>query len=117
MPYISTEEVKEIRNNLKEKFPQIKFSVRRLHHSKVMVVAKSGSVFKEFNGLYEDVNPFHPNHNFSKSESLEIAKDILSIISKKEYIVVHDADYGAVPNFYYDFSIGDWDKPYKYVGE
>ena len=44
MAYISTKEVAAIRAQLKEKFPQLKFSVRKHHHSSVDVTIKSGTV-------------------------------------------------------------------------
>ena len=44
MAYISTKEVAAIRGQLKEKFPQLKFSVRKQHHSSVDVTIKSGTV-------------------------------------------------------------------------
>jgi hypothetical protein len=42
MPYISTDETKLIRNNLKKKFPEFKFSVTTEHHSTLRIVILSG---------------------------------------------------------------------------
>ena len=68
MAYIRTEEVREIRNALKEAFPNLKFGVKKQHHSSVAVTIKKGNVdFSDImrdrtNGEtpgYVDVNHYH----------------------------------------------------------
>ena len=45
MAYITTAEVREIRNALKEEFgPELKFGVKKQHHSSVTVTIKKGNV-------------------------------------------------------------------------
>ena len=48
MAYISTEDVKHIRNELKKILPQYKFSVVRDHHSSVSINLMKGPAFKDF---------------------------------------------------------------------
>ena len=54
MAYISTEDVKHIRNTLKKELPQFKFSVVRDHHSSVSIDLMKGPAFKdwEYNDRY-----------------------------------------------------------------
>ena len=48
MAYISTEDVKHIRNTLKKELPQYKFSVVRDHHSSFSINLMKGPAFKDF---------------------------------------------------------------------
>ena len=48
MAYITTEEVRAIRNALKEAFPKYRFSVKKQHHSKVDVDVIKGPAFEKF---------------------------------------------------------------------
>ena len=54
MAYISTDDVKHIRNSLKKELPQFKFSVVRDHHSSVSINLMKGPAFKdwEYNDRY-----------------------------------------------------------------
>lgn len=111
MPYISTESVKEIRNELKSTFPKFKFSVRRDHYSSVIVTVLSGPI--DFGGTDIGVNHFwidtHWGHN---PKALEFLTKLKSILGREQRELVYDGDYGSVPNYYYSISIGRWDKPY-----
>lgn len=100
MAYISTEQVKVIRENLKKEFPQFKFSVKREHYSKVCVSILSGNVdfgttYKKFkfekDGVLGKINSIVNTGNFDESDSM--------------------TDYFHV-GFYTDMSIGQYDKPY-----
>lgn len=44
MAYISTDDVKHIRNTLKKELPQFKFSVVRDHHSSVTIALMKGAL-------------------------------------------------------------------------
>ena len=44
MAFINKEDVKAIRNELKKQYPNIKFSVRKDHHSSVQITLVSGDV-------------------------------------------------------------------------
>lgn len=111
MPYISTESVKEIRNELKSTFPKFKFSVRRDNYSSVIVTVLSGSI--DFGGTDIGVNHYwiedHWGHN---PKALEFLTKLNSILGREQRELVYDGDYGSVPNYYYSISIGRWDKPY-----
>jgi len=48
MAFISTEEVRAIRNALKAEFPKYRFSVKKQHHSKVDVSVVKGPAFEKF---------------------------------------------------------------------
>lgn len=101
MAYISTEQVKEIRQNLKKEFPNLKFSVKRLYYSKVQVSILSGNIdfgttYKncthETDGVFGKINQIVNKGNFNNSDSM--------------------TDYFHV-GFYTEISIGRWD--YSYV--
>ena len=55
MAYISTDDVKKIRNALKTEMPEYKFSVVRDHHSSVTIAIMKGPAFAEFE--YFDCTP------------------------------------------------------------
>ena len=48
MAYISTDDVKHIRNTLKKELPQYKFSVVRDHTSSVTIALMKGPAFKDY---------------------------------------------------------------------
>jgi hypothetical protein len=111
MPYISTESVKEIRNELKSTFPNFKFSVRRDNHSSVIVTVLSGPI--DFGGTDISVNQYWLADNWGHNpEALDFLTKLKSIIGREQRELVYDGDYGSVPNYWYSISIGRWDKPY-----
>lgn len=113
MPYISKEEVKEIRNRLKKELPQLKFSVVNQDNSCVCISIMEGNIpFENLRG-YEQVNQYYINENYKNSEWLAPLTKINKIASEKVKIVSYDTDYGNWPNYYVNISIGKWDKPYK----
>lgn len=127
MAYIKTEEVKAIRNQLKEKFPQFKFSVVRKHHSSVHVTIKSGNV--DFSSLFENawkqgyiqLNPYHLYHyNEFKplfDEMVTIIKTAPTLVGGDPWYDKSDAmvDYFDTA-YYFNLNIGEWDKPYELKG-
>lgn len=128
MAYINAEETKVIRDNLKEKYPEIKFSVRNRHHSSIDVTILRAPYNFELNGAeYRDVNQYHYygaseclNHegNLVKPHTHQkILKDILEIISAKHWDK-SDAmtDYFNCA-FYYNLSIGSYSKPFEKVAK
>lgn len=127
MAYITKEETAEIRNNLKKAYPEIKFSVRMRHHSNVDVTILESPYNFELNGKeYRGVNHYHIDNSggvdydgntIKPHTHLDILKGILAIISanhwdKSEIMT----DYFNCA-FYYDLSIGAWEKPYKLKAE
>lgn len=123
MAFISTKEVKEIRENLKKAFPNLKFSVTTLHYSKVSVVIKSGDV--DFIGAMEcvdelkyqgiNVSEYHFEKYFFTEETQEIIAKIFTVIKGDRWYDKSEAmiDYFDTA-YYYDLKIGEWEKPYKY---
>ena len=111
MPYISTDQVKEIRNNLKRTFPDFKFAVRREHYSNVNVNIMSGPI--NFGKGYEPVNHYWIDTNYGDNVQV---KDFLNavndVVGGNVREVTYDYDYGSIPNYYYSICIGKWDKPY-----
>jgi hypothetical protein len=116
MPYISTDQVKEIRNSLKKKFPNWKFSVRKDNSSVRVSVLSSPLAFpanSDYPKLYRDVNHYYIEDGFQLFpkwvKALVKIKDIVGGNQKTLYM---DSDYGNIPNYYYNLSIGSYEKPY-----
>lgn len=117
MAYIPTENVKQVRQALKNEFPNIKFSVRQRHHSTLCVsIMESETDFSDIIGerQYKQINEYHLN-SCGKHETL-FSKiiDIMKYGSDQKWFDKSDAmtDYFHTA-FYIDFSIGRWDKPYQ----
>jgi len=121
MAYINTQEVAAIRGQLKAKFPQLKFSVRKQHHSSVIVTIKSGTV--DFSELldehgYAQTNQYWLNR-MGKHEALfekiyEVIKTApASVPGGRAWFDESDSmtDYFHTA-FYMSVNIGSYDKPY-----
>ncbi len=109
MPYISTERVAEVRKQLKSTFPDVKFSVRRYHHSTIAVsVMKSSFTWPEGT---QNLNPFY----LERYDHAEFLQQVHDIANAGNRIVSEDGDYGSIPKFYVDIEIGKWDKPHVKV--
>lgn len=108
MAYISTQEVKEIRNELKATFPQIKFSVTRENYSSVNVyIMEAPLKFTERD--YEQLNPYYLDR-YSNNDVLEKIKEICN---RNNYNRSDSqSDYFDVGH-YFNLSVGKWDKPFK----
>lgn len=129
MAYITKEEVKIIRDDLKKAFPEIKFSVRKnAYSSTVYVTIKESPYDFELNGKeYRDVNQYHfdtdmdgrdLDDNIVKVHTHRpLLRKIFAIISK-EHWDKSDAmtDYFNC-SFYYYLTIGEYTKPYKRVAK
>ena len=135
MAYVSTEEVKEVRKALKEKFGKnLKFSVRRQNYSSIDVSIISGKVNffdgsmdskDKYNGRvtkfdgYTQINEYYPEF-YGKHEQL--FKDIVEIIKTapananggRAWYDNSDAMIDYFDTAYYTHvSVGKWDKPYE----
>ena len=130
MAYITTEEVREIRNALKEKFGKLglKFSVKNAHKMEVIVSIKSGKT--DFSDIWADkkegdygfgyaqINQYHLHH-YPKHEKLfgEIIDIIKTAPAKakngRKWFDESDSmtDYFNVC-YYFSLNVGSWDKPY-----
>ena len=118
MPYISSERVKEIRTAVKKQFPGFKFSIRRHHHSTVIVEILQAPfpMISNPESRYESVNPYHISENYrERNEVREVLEKLHAIMNEGNGTHVEDGDYGTVPRFYTDISIGSYDKPFKVV--
>lgn len=118
MPYITTERVSEIRNNLKKEFPNFKFSIRKENHSSVNVdiLEAPFNMLRDETKTYETVNHFYINDTFKDfPEAKEVLIRINEIMNATNGVFVEDGDYGTVPNYYTNLSIGSYDKPFKVV--
>lgn len=104
MAYITKEQVKEMRNEIKASFPKnFKFSITRMHHQVVNVEIMASPLQIEAHG-----NRAWKNHK-------TIERIIKSIINKgnfdKSDLMV---DYHHV-GWYTHVSVGKWDKPYQQI--
>lgn len=110
MPYITTESVKEIRDDLKLTFPEFRFSVRREHYSSVNIAIVSGPI--DFGTKYCQVSKYHLDSSWT-GEQYKMLRLIFDYATRDQRELVNDSDYGSVPTFYVNVSIGKWDKPYQ----
>lgn len=101
MAYITSEEVKEIRNEIKASFPKtFKFSITREHHCRVNVSLMQAPIEIEA----------HLNRNFKNHKTIK--KIIDAIVNKKNFDLSDSmTDYFHV-GFYSHIQVGQWDKPY-----
>lgn len=117
MPYISSEEVKSMREELKKAFPEYKLSVTRRHMSTVVVAIMEGPM--EFEKGHFPVNQYYIQYTYKDQPEMKaLFQKIMDVIQgkKKVEIVSPDTDYGDWPNYYIDLSVGKWDKDYKKKG-
>ena len=129
MAYIRTDEVKEIRNTLKEEFgPDLKFGVKKESGGiAVRVTLKKGNVdfsdiMREGDKGYAQINQYHLG-NYGDHQYL--FEDIVNVIKKapgkaeggREWYDESDAmtDYFNTA-FYFNIEVGNYNKPYEYEG-
>ena len=135
MAYISTDDVKKIRNALKTEMPQYKFSVVRDHHSSVNIAMMKGPAFAEFeyfdryareykkgtlgqNDGYDQINTYHTD-NFYGKENAAIFDKIVKIAKTagdKKWYDDSDSmtDYFDTA-YYVHLNVGKFGKPYEVV--
>ncbi len=125
MAFISKEDIKKIRTELKQKFPNLKFSVRNYNHcSGVTVTIKSGnidfmnSVDCTYSRDYIQVNEYHIDRDYT-GEAKDVLNNILSTIKGVKTIADRNfgdpsADYADM-TYFLNLNIGEWDKPYQLV--
>lgn len=116
MPYITTEQVKEKRNLLKKALPNFKLSVTRDNYSSINVAIMEGGLdlMGDSKRDYESVNHFHIESNYKdKPEVKKVLQTIYDIARESQREITYDGDYGSVPNFYVNITIGKWDRPYQ----
>lgn len=108
MAYITADEVKVIRDELKETFPEFKFSVRRDGHSGIIVTIMEGPI-RFANQDDVEFNQFH----IERHKNSSILKAMLAIINKNNFDKSDSSsDYFHV-GYWVSFGQGRWDKPFK----
>jgi len=107
MAYMNAKMAAVIRNDLKEKFPQFKFSIRVSHHTGLDVAIMSGPV--RFHAAdHCGINQYH----LHQYENSDILSEMIQIINKKNWNRSDiQTDYFDV-GFYLHLSQGKWNKPY-----
>jgi hypothetical protein len=126
MAYISAQEVKAIRNELKAQFPKFKFGVRKGSGSlSVDVTIKSGpadfSDVTAYGNGYGQVNQYYLQNYGEHQAFLEQVMRIIKIAPStvpggRRWFDESDAmtDYFHTA-YYIHLSIGSWNKPYEMV--
>ena len=134
MAFIQTNEVQEIRKELKATFPNLRFSVKKHHNSEVTVAIMKGDI--DFTDVFADhsvttgvriqqhaqINHYWIDENHTP-EHAEIFHKIVEIIKTapakadggEEWFDKSDSqsDYFHTA-FYFNVHVGQWDKPYEY---
>ncbi len=115
MAYISKDEVKNIREQLKKAFPKFKFAVSGGNSSSLNVsIMSSPEDFSELlDSSYRQINEFHL-YQYGKFEKL--FTDIITVMKSQNWFDESDSmvDYFHIA-YYLHLSIGKWDKPYVQV--
>ena len=138
MAYISTDDVKHIRNELKKELPQYKFSVVRDHHSSVSISLMKGPAFNDYeyfdrynntittanlgDGEHHQINQFHLEDFYGKENADILSKiDTISRTAPAKNggkVWYNDSDimtdYFDIA-YYVHISVGKWNKSYEVV--
>lgn len=111
MGYISSEQVKEIRNILKKEFPKSKLSVTKTHGSGVSIAIMKSDI--DFQIGYRQVNNYYIPENYegAQRDMLKRINDIASAGTR----YFETSDYGSQPSHYVWISIGQWNKPFEAI--
>jgi len=135
MAYVSTETTRRVRGELKQRFPNLKFSVSKKDGTlRVRIMAgdldfrdiwedipdnkqywkRYGNPKPHFDG-YVSINTYHPDDYNPKYTDL--FKQIISIMKGTEWFDNSDPQIDYFSTAYYlKLSVGKWDKPYQYTG-
>ena len=138
MAYISTDDVKHIRNELKKELPQYKFSVVRDHHSSVTISLMKGPAFNDYeyfdrynnvtktanlsDGEHHQINQYHLEEFYGKENAEILSKiDTISRTAPAKNggkVWYNDSDiqtdYFDIA-YYVHINVGKWNKPYEIV--
>jgi len=112
MPYVTNDQVKQIREALKKKYPKVKFSIVKEHHSSVRCAIMESSF--DFGTGHMSLNHY-PNYlkeHHKGKPYLDFLVGVAEILSNDVRTVSHDGDYGDIPNYYVTMQVGKWDKPH-----
>ena len=138
MAYISTDDVKHIRNELKKELPQYKFSVVRDHHSSVTISLMKGPAFNDYeyfdrynnvtktanlsDGEHHQINQYHLEDFYGKENAEILSKiDTISRTAPAKNggkVWYNDSDiqtdYFDIA-YYIHINVGKWNKQYEIV--
>jgi hypothetical protein len=115
MPYISTEEVKAIREKIKKEFPSYKFSIYRKDHMSIHVHLMQSDL--SFKRKHDQVNHYwikdHYQDNPKAQKVLMRIHELICGIKPNYDRNFNDpgADYGD-RNYFIEMAIGKWDQPH-----
>lgn len=110
MGYISTQQVAEIRNELKALFPKTKFSIKREHYSGVRIAILKSNV--NFNVDYKTINECWISENYA-GEQRDFLLKVYEIASTGT-TYYETGDYGTQPSHYVWMQIGEINKPFEH---
>lgn len=114
MPHITTEKVAIVRQQLKEQFPDFKFSVRRDRDSTIDIAVLAGPI--DFGSENATVNVYWiADHWKDNVPAMEFLLKVHAIANDGNRIVSQDGDYGNIPKFYVDMHIGRYETKYKII--
>lgn len=117
MAYISTEQVKSIREQIKNAYPNYKWSISRRHHSTVVICLQESDLPIVGN---VQVNQYYIKDDVKLPEKgKEIFQRVMDICNSVERCYDRNfgdpyADYGD-SSYFIDLDIGYWDKPHKII--
>lgn len=111
MAYISAEEVRVIRNDLKRKFPKFKFSVRKsTSSSSVTISILSGPV------RFSDEGHTQLNHHWPQNyKNSNVFRDIIAVAKRNHWDKSDISTDFFHCSYYLSFEQGKWTKPFKLV--
>ena len=127
MAFINAKDVAAIRKELKAEFPNLKFGVKKNHHSSVSVTVKSGTI--DFGDItcngHGQVNQYHLHMTGQHQSLFERMVEIVKTApirgegywARKGWYDNSDSmtDYFDTA-YYFDISVGDWSTPYALQG-
>lgn len=117
MAYITIEDVKKIRDQIKAAYPNYKWSIVREHGMAVNVALMESDI--PFKKDYDQVNHYwYKDHDYPAKAKL-VFQHVLEIINNVKLNYDRNAgdqyaDYGD-SNYFIHLHVGKWDKKHKYV--
>jgi|ERR1035437_95050 hypothetical protein len=119
MPYISSESITAKRKAIKDAFPSTsgwKFSITKENYSSINIAILEAPIqllhADKIERGYEQVNHFYAHEHFEGEAKDAICK-IIKIANDSNEIESVDGDYGNIPSFYVNVTIGQWDRLFK----
>lgn len=112
MPHITTEKISQIREQLKTDFPGWKFSVRKNKRSTVIVsVLEAPYDLMPANHTYNyaELNHYYLFNSYQGQALIDL-QHIKQIATTGQGDGHYDADYGNIPDWYFDLQIGTPEK-------